>query len=294
MEIRFLQYFVAATELGSFTAAAESLHVTQPSLSEGIRRLEADVDSPLFHRVGKGVVLTEPGLVLLPRARHILQEMTEAGEAMIALRGLRGGRVRVAAPPGLTVDPLAHLIGDFRRAHPEVVIALFAAEDGSIATQAVLSGRCELALVDRPVTAPDLVAHALTVAQLMVVSPPGSAPGGPIALEELSGRPFISGFPGTRTRALLDHAHDLGIDLPVVVETPHREAIVPLILENVGSAFLTESVARDAAQRGAVVRALNPPNTYDVHLVHRAKPLTRAAEAFVARAVARTVTTDRP
>lgn len=287
MEVRFLEYFVAASERGSFTAAADVLHVTQPSLSEGIRRLETEVGAPLFHRGGKGVVLTEPGLTLLPHARHILQEIKEAGDEMVALRGLHGGKVRIAAPPGLTVDPLAHLIGSFRREHAEVVVALFPAEDGAIAAEAVLSAQCEIALVDRPVASSELVAHAFTANQIMLVSPPGSPAGGPVTLDELAGRAFISGFPGTRTRALLDRVLEQGIPLSVAVETPHREAIVPLILEGVASAFLTESVARDAARRGAVVRQVSPPERYDVHLIHRAKPLTRAAAAFVEHALAR-------
>lgn len=281
MEIRFLEYFVAASDFGSFTAAAESVHVSQPSLSEGIRRLEAEVEAPLFHRVGRGVLLTDSGTALLPRARHILREVEEARDEMVALRGLQGGRVRIAAPPGLTVDPLAHLIGSFHREHPLVVISLYPAEDGALATQAVLSARCEIALTDRPVASPELVGHMVTTNQIMLVSPPGSETGGAIALEALAGRPFISNFPGTRARAVLDRAHELGIDLPVVVETPHREAIVPLVLENVGNAFLTESMAREAARQGAVVRPLDPAHAYEVHLVHRAKPLTRAATAFV-------------
>jgi len=286
MDVRFLEYFVAASERGTFTAAAEALHVTQPSLSEGIRRLETEAGAPLFHRVGKGVVLTDPGLTLLPRARHILQEIKEARDALVALRGLHGGVVRIAAPPGLTVDPLAPLIGSFRREHPEVTIALSPSEDGSKATEAVLSAECEIALVDRAVTSSELVAHTFISNQIMLVSPPGSPAGGPITLADLSGRSFISGFPGTRTRALLDRALEHGVRLSVVVETPHREAIVPLILEGVASAFLTESVAKDAARRGAVVRDISPAERYDVHLIHRSKPLTRAALAFVEHALA--------
>lgn len=283
MEFRLLQYFVAAAELGSFTAAAGSLHVSQPSLSEGIRRLEIVVSAPLFHRVGRGVVLTEAGHALIPRARHILNEVEEAREEMVALRGLHGGRVRVAAPPGLTVDPLTRFIATFHRLHPEVVISVLPAEDGGVAIDAVQSALCEIALVDRPATSPDIEAHVIAHNQIMIAAPPGTEvdADASVALESLAGRAFISSFPGTRTRAVLDQARELGVDVRVVVETPHREAVVPLVLEGVGSAFLTESVAREAARHGAVVRPLEPAFTYDIHLVHRAKPMTRAATTFV-------------
>lgn len=206
---------------------------------------------------------------------------------MVALRGLQGGRVRVAAPPGLTVDPLTRFIGTFHRLHPDVVISVLAAEDGMVAVDAVQSAHCEIALVDRPVTSPDLEAHVIARNKIMIAAPPGTEAGadGPLALESLTGRAFISSFPGTRTRSVLDQARERGVDIRVVVETPHREAVVPLVLEGVGSAFLTESVAREAARRGAVVQPLDPAFTYDVHLVHRSRPMTRAATAFVQHAL---------
>lgn len=290
MEVRLLQYFVTAADTGSITAAAEALHLSQPSLSEGIRKLESELAAPLFHRGRKGIVLTEPGRVLLPRARHILQEVDEARDEMVALKGLRGGRVRISAPPGLNVDPLARLIGGFHAAHRAVTISMFPAEDGRLAVQAVLSAACEIGIVDRPVASADLVAHVIARNEIVVASPPGTRVenGRPVTLESLAGRPFISSFPGTRTRAVLDEAHERGIDLPVVVETPHREAVVPLVLEGVGSAFMMGSVAGEAAQRGAVVTPLDPPQVYDVYLIRRAKPLTRAAAAFVRHALAST------
>lgn len=287
MEVRLLEYFVASADAGSFTAAAETLRISQPSLSEGIRKLEAELSAPLFHRVGKGVVLSESGQVLLPRARHILQEVGEAQDEMVALKGLRGGRVRLCAPPGLTVDPLARLIGSFHEKHPAVTISMFPAEYGALAVQAVLSAVCEIGIVDRPVNSSELVAHLIAHNEIMVAAPPGTPHDGSpsTTLEALAGHPFISSVPGTRTRTVLDEARERGIDLPVVVETPHREAVVPLVLEGVGSAFLTGSVARAAAKRGAVVLTLDPPRSYAVYLIHRAKPLTRAAAAFVRHAL---------
>ncbi len=287
MDLRALQYFVSSADAGSFTAAAEALYVSQPSLSEGIRRLERELATPLFHRVGKGVVLTESGLVLLPMARNLLRDSEEALEAMIALKGLQGGHVRISSPPGLSVDPLAHIIGGFRNRYPAVTLSMLPAEDGNLASQAVLSAACEIGIVDRQPHSSDLVAHAIARNEIMVISPPETGRNEPaqIPLEALAGRRFISSIPGTRTRTVLNEALERGIDLRIVVETPHREAVVPLVLEGVGSAFVTSSVAREAQKRGAIVTALEPRISYDVYLIHRSRPLTRAAAAFVTHAV---------
>jgi DNA-binding transcriptional LysR family regulator len=98
--------------------------------------------------------------------------------------------------------------------------------------------------------------------------------------------PFISSAVGSRARNLLDEAKERGIALRTALETPHREAVVPLILEGVGAAFLPWTVSREAERRGAVVLPLLPRVTYDLLIVHRDQPLTAAAEAFVTTALA--------
>jgi LysR family transcriptional regulator, carnitine catabolism transcriptional activator len=289
MDFRALEYFVAAADAGSFTKAAEQLSVAQPSLSEGIRKLEREFRTPLFHRAGRRVVLSEAGKVLLVSARRILREAEDAELAMVALRGLRGGRVSVSAPPSLSAEPLARIIGAFRRQYPAVTIAMEPAEDGALAAQAVIDARCEIALTDRPVNSPDLRGHVIASNEVVLVLPPGSLPGarGGVALTDLDGTAFLSSMPGTKTRALLDEAMQASKGARVAVETPHRDAIVPLILAGVGAAFLTRAVAAEAGRRGAVVVPLRPARRYDVLLAHRDRPLTSAAQAFLACALDR-------
>lgn len=293
MDLRTLEYFVAAVDTGGFTRAAARLHVSQPSLSEGIRKLERDCGTPLFHRVGRRVVLSEAGTVLLTFARRVLKDIEEARISMVDLKGFRGGRVTVSAPPGLAVEPLARVIGAFRRAYPDVTLSMLPTEDGALAAGAVADASCEVGLTDRPVSA-DLRAHVLMRNEIVAVLPPGTGPGDDeaVTIEDLASVPFISSAPGTRARALLDDALHHGIAVRVVLETPHREAIVPLILEGVGAAFLPRAVAHGAQQRGAVVLPLRPAVSYDVCLVHRDQPLTAAAEAFVATALSHAAPAD--
>lgn len=72
MELHQLRYFVAAAEAGSISRAAERVRVAQPSLSAQIRKLEHFVGTPLFDRVGRGVVLTDAGRALLPRGKSVV------------------------------------------------------------------------------------------------------------------------------------------------------------------------------------------------------------------------------
>ena len=77
MEIHQLEYFVAIVETGGFSRAAERCNVAQPSLSQQIKKLENEVGFPLFDRLGRKVVLTDVGKMLLPRARTILGELQD-------------------------------------------------------------------------------------------------------------------------------------------------------------------------------------------------------------------------
>lgn len=287
MDLRMLEYFVAAVDYGGFTKAAAHLHVSQPSLSEGIRKLERECGSPLFHRVGRGVVVSEAGAVLLTYARRALKDVEEARLSMIALKGFRGGRVTISAPPALSVEPLARIVGVFRRKYPHVTISMVPTEEGALAAAAVVNASCEIGLTDRPVSA-ELREHPIGRNEIVAVLPPGNplSGQGPVSLEQLVDIPFISSAEGTRARILLDEARERGIALRTVLETPHREAVVPMILEGVGAAFLPWTVSREAERRGAVVLSLLPRVTYDLLIVHRDQPLTVAAQAFLTTALA--------
>ncbi len=125
MEIHQLRYFVAVAEKGSFSQAAQREHVSQPSLSQQIQKLEAEVNQQLFDRLPRKVVLTEAGRRLLPYARQILTELAEAGRSVSALDQEVAGKLTVGAIPSISVYMLPRLIGSFQRSHPKVTFELF-------------------------------------------------------------------------------------------------------------------------------------------------------------------------
>ena len=118
MTLQQLRYFLAAAEHGSFSAAAEALLMAQPSLSDQIRRLEAELGVPLFTRAGRRLALTEAGRMLQPEAERTLgAPPSEAAASVREVRDLTGGtatlrHVRLRAPlparrarPGLPQAP---------------------------------------------------------------------------------------------------------------------------------------------------------------------------------------------
>src|SRR6476619_6346480 len=125
MEIHQLRYFVAVAEEGSFSNAAEREHVSQPSLSQQIHKLEEELNQQLFDRLPRSVVLTEAGKTLLFYARQILSGIVEARQAVTALEHEVAGKLAVGAIPSIALFVLPRLIGNFQRSYPKVTFELF-------------------------------------------------------------------------------------------------------------------------------------------------------------------------
>src|SRR5262245_54431384 len=144
MDLRKLRLFLAIVDHGGFTRAAEATYVSQPSVSQAMHELERELGTPLFHRVGRGVVLASAGEALVGPARQVLRDV-EVGEAAVAaVTGLVTGRLDLCALPTLAVDPLARLVGAFRVAHPGVTLALADPDDTADLARLVTTGECEL------------------------------------------------------------------------------------------------------------------------------------------------------
>src|SRR4051794_35505124 len=114
MDLRRLEMFVAVVDEGGMTRGAAAAHVSQPALSQAIRGLEAELGVALFDRVGRRVRLTAAGEALLDPARQALRDVETATAAVMAVRGVEGGRLSLGSLRTLAVDPTAPLVGRFR------------------------------------------------------------------------------------------------------------------------------------------------------------------------------------
>ena len=122
MELRQLAYFVTVAHEESFTRAAARLHVAQPGVSQQIRRLEAELGTPLFDRSGRRPRLTPAGNALLPHARDALAASDAGRAALAALNGIVSGRLQLGTIPGIPSIDLPSLLAAFHAAHPRVEI----------------------------------------------------------------------------------------------------------------------------------------------------------------------------
>jgi len=296
MDVRQLSYVVAVADEGSFTRAAEALHITQPSLSQAVRALEAELGATLFERRSRPVRLTAAGEALVDPARRALREVQTARAAVEAVRGLHAGHLDLVALPTLSIDPVAGLVGRFRAAHPGVAVRLHEPEVVDDVAVLVRSGECELGACDLPLTDPiGLVSIELPSQGYSVVLPPtrtsGSSPHPStrtrrVTLDQLAELPLVTTPPGTSSRLALDQAlATVGRRPNVAVETDLRESVVPLVLAGAGAAFVPDGLADSARRRGAPTHPLDPPVVRRIGLIHREGALSPAGAAFLALAL---------
>ncbi len=261
MELRQLEYVVAVLDAGSFTAGADVVGVSQPSLSEGIRRLESELGVRLFDRIGRTVAVTDAGRAFEGPARRMLRERALAFDAVGAVREIETGTLDLVALPTLAVDPLAALVGRFRMLHPGVTIRVAEPEDAGAVAERVAAGHSEVGLAELPADRDDLVAIALARQEIVAVCPPGTrlpAPGR-LPVGRLAGVALVATPPGTSTRDLLDHTLAAAAVEPMIaVEISQREAIAPLVLSGAGTSFLPWAMAETLGGQGAVVARLVP------------------------------------
>jgi LysR family hydrogen peroxide-inducible transcriptional activator len=170
MEIHQLRYFVAVTEEGSFSHAAEREHVSQPSLSQQIQKLEAELNQQLFDRLPRAVVLTEAGRCLLPYAREVLRAIADAGRSVASLENEVTGRLSVGAIPSIALYALPRLIVSFQRSYPKVTFELFEDLTNKLAHQ-LEDGTLDLVLASSSDETPSLARHSLGKEPLLMLLP---------------------------------------------------------------------------------------------------------------------------
>ena len=291
MDVRQLSFVLAVVDEGTFTRAAEVLEISQPSLSQGIRALEAELGVELFDRRARPVRLTAAGDALVEPARRAVRDLRTARAAVDAVRGLAGGHLDLVSLPTLSIDPVAALVGRFRQAHPGVEVRLREPDDAASVATLVRSGASELGACDLPLGDPEgLVAHRLAEQGYGVVLPPRQRlvadPRSPLPVEVLADLPLVTTPADTSTRIALDQVlAAIGRHPVIAVETELRESVVPLVLSGAGAAFVPDGLADSARRRGATVVHLDRPVVRLVGLIHRDGSLSPAAAAFLHLAV---------
>lgn len=279
-----LAYFVAVADVRSFTRAAESVGVAQPTLSRQLRALENELGALLVDRGGRaGPTLTPAGEAVLPLARRMLADAESARGAVAEIVGLRRGRVRVGATPSLCIGVLADVLRVFHEQHPDVRLELV--ESGSQPlVRSLTRGDLDIAIVIVPPSGvdPALQITPLLRERLSVASPAAGpqARRGAVGVRELARRPLIVPRQGYDLReTTLRICEEAGVTPRFAVEGGELDAVLRLVEAGTGVAVVPDLVFAGRPRLRRTV--LTPPLFRTVALARRADLTpTHAVRAF--------------
>jgi DNA-binding transcriptional LysR family regulator len=287
MTLQQLSYFLAAAERGSFSAAAESLHMAQPSLSEQIRRLEAELGVALFARVGRGLVLTDAGRLLRPHAQRTLAAAEEAAESVREVRTLEAGTVAFGTFGSAHHYLLSGLVQDFRQRHPNVRVRVLGQNSAEVA-DAVRDGTLEAGLVALPVDDRGLDVRPAMREEQLFISANERHTRAPVTIEALAEAPLILydarwGADDPMRRQLRERAQEAGVRIEPTIEVEYLTAALELAARRLGDTVGPMSIlaARGYSRRLSAV-AFDPPlfETF-AFITRRNAHLSPATRAFM-------------
>jgi len=254
MELRHLRYFVAVAEELHFTRAAERLGIKQPPLSSQIRQLEHEMGAPLFHRLTRGVELTEAGALLLIEARQILDqvEQTKAGVQSRA-RG-ETGHIHLGFAGATYFQPLVPaVIRAYREHYPSVVLSPEQSNTPQLVA-GLRSGEIDIAFVRPPISDDEGLAIEPLVEEPMLIVLPASHPRAgdhSMPLEALARETLIL-FPRAIGPGLYDaviaSCQRAGFSPKLGQEAPQISAIVHMVAAGFGVSIVPQSIKQIHAE----------------------------------------------
>ena len=284
MTLEQLRVFVAVAERQHVTRAGGALNLAQSAVSAAIAALESRHGAKLFHRVGRGIELTEAGRLFLVEARAVLARAESAELLLSELGGLKRGTLQIQASQTIASYWLPRRLVSFRRAHPGIDIRLTVSNTAQVAA-AVQGGVGELGFVEGEVDAPILEATRVARDQLVIGVGPTHpwASAADLSADRLAESEWVLGEVGSGTRSMFEAAlKGFGVDprnLRVVLELPSNESVRAAVETGMGATALSASVAAPSFEAGLM-------HEVGVRLPERSFWVLRHTERYGSRAAA--------
>jgi DNA-binding transcriptional LysR family regulator len=242
-----LAYFLAAAAYGSFSAAAEALHLAQPSLSEQVRRLEDELGVELFARTTRGLTLTEAGRTLRPEAEAALAAVDRARQSVLDVRELLAGTVTMGILGRPPSESVARVVQRFRAEHPGVRVRLVGQNSVEVA-DAVRNGDAEAGLVALPVDDSTLDVRPIARDELVYTSADPRRTRRRVTIRRLIEAPLVLydaryGTDDPARRQLAEQAQRAGLKVDPIVEVEDYEVALRIVAAGVGDTIIAERFA---------------------------------------------------
>ncbi|WP_019911467.1 selenium metabolism-associated LysR family transcriptional regulator [Paenibacillus sp. HW567] len=253
MNFHQLHIFYTVSERGSFSAAAQTLHMTQPAVTMQVQALEDYFGTKLFDRSSKKIVLSEAGSTLLPFALRSIQLMRETDQAMSAFTHMLEGRLQLGASLTIGEYVLPRLLGPFGKEYPHISIMMKVMNTSQLMEE-IHKHQLNFGLIEAPVAHPDMVIEPVMGDELKLIVPREHPLAGrnEVTLEEALSHPFVLREQGSGTRRVMEEQLlAKGLDpgaMRVVMELGSTGAVKSAVEAGLGITIIsTSSVKHEVA-----------------------------------------------
>ncbi len=295
MEVQQLRCIVAVADHENFTRAALSLHITQPTLSSSIAKLEKELGLQIFVRTPKGAEPTSAGTIVVASARGVLRRILELESSVHEIKSVTAGTLRLA-PNRTFASLISNPIYMFHKKYPLVQIDWRSPRSDFEVSDFVEQGRCDIGFCRRPQSSPQLDFHPISQSQLVAIyaansnfgavsdpvsriSDPLSRISDPLSWSEVSQLPMIAPPIGSAARSGLERIFtERSLHINVCMEVEHFESRLEMVRMGAGATLVERASIKHLD--GLEVRAVHPPLHSEIGLIHRFEPLLPAAIAF--------------
>lgn len=278
MDLKQLSYFVEVVERGSFSKAAVSLNLAQPSLSRQIALLETELGHRLLVRTGRGVSITEAGSALLSHAKVMLGAAEDAKFQIKEMRSDPSGKVVVGLPHRVAMGLCVPLIKNFRERLPNALISVVEGLSLSL-RDGLINGRIDIGLLFDPAPTPLLKYETLLRERLMLVAPASVTLPNQISLQMLKEFPMVLPSSPNPIRNLVDAVLlPRKIDLNIVAEVGAVHSALLLVETSMVCSILPESALNLRANSHKVsFSPIGPPAMWNqmILAIPAARPMNR-------------------
>ncbi|RUS45887.1 LysR family transcriptional regulator [Cohnella sp. AR92] len=272
MEIRHLQVVAEIVRQGSFTKAAEAMHITQPTISKMVRNLENELGAEVFARDGKQAKLTAAGEAIVRYAEPILQLFGQLKTEIGDLTYLNSGSIQVGLPPMAGSHFFPKVIKKFQERYPGISLRLV--EDGASRIEAsVADGALDVGVVLWPIDTDTFESFPLVQERLRVIMHPGHrlANRRNVELAELAEESFVlfgSGF--ALHDRIIAECRSVGFEPRIVHESSQWDFIGQMVAEGLGIAMLPDTICKTlGTEKVSAVPLINPVIPWELVMAWR-------------------------
>ncbi|WP_026263876.1 selenium metabolism-associated LysR family transcriptional regulator [Paenibacillus terrigena] len=252
-----LHIFYTVSEKGSFSAAAQALHMTQPAVTMQVQSLEEYFGTKLFNRSTKRIELSEAGRALLPFARRSIELIRDTDMAMSKFTHMLQGRLQLGASLTIGEYVLPRMLGPFGQQYPNIAISMKVMNTAQILEE-IANHQLNFGLIEAPVQHPDMHIEAVMKDELKLIVPANHplAEASVVSLEDVLKYPFIVREQGSGTRQVMEEQFARkNIDIQsvrAVMELGSTGAIKSAVEAGLGIAIISPSSVKHEVTLGLV------------------------------------------